>query len=103
MIARLWHGATLAEKAEQYLAFLQARAVPDYRAISGNLSVNILHRTVGVITHYLIVTHWESREAIEAFAGRDIARAKYYREDVDFLLEFEPTVEHYEAVDVGAT
>ncbi|MEO8367163.1 MAG: hypothetical protein ABI538_13260 [Pseudoxanthomonas sp.] len=38
----------------------------------------------------------ESREAIEAFAGSDIARAKYYREDVDYLLECEPTVEHYE-------
>ncbi|KAF1715644.1 antibiotic biosynthesis monooxygenase, partial [Pseudoxanthomonas yeongjuensis] len=35
-------------------------------------------------------------EAIAAFAGNDIAQAKYYREDVDFLLEFEPTVEHYE-------
>ena len=96
MIARLWRGVTLAEKSEAYLAFLQARAVPDYRAIPGNLSVDILHRTVGAITHYLIVTRWESREAIAAFAGNDIARAKYYREDVDFLLEFEPTVEHYE-------
>lgn len=96
MIARLWRGATLTEKADQYLAFLQARAVPDYRAIPGNISVNVLHRTVGAITHYLIVTHWESREAIEAFAGTDITRARYYRQDVDFLLEFEPTVEHYE-------
>ncbi|KAF1713767.1 antibiotic biosynthesis monooxygenase [Pseudoxanthomonas yeongjuensis] len=96
MIARLWRGVTLAEKSEAYLAFLQARAVPDYRAIPGNLSVDILHRTVGAITHYLIVTRWESREAIAAFAGNDIAQAKYYREDVDFLLEFEPTVEHYE-------
>jgi len=96
VIARLWRGVTLAEKSEAYLAFLQARAVPDYRAIPGNLSVDILHRTVGAITHYLIVTRWESHEAIAAFAGSDIARAKYYREDVDFLLEFEPTVEHYE-------
>ncbi len=96
MIARLWHGVTLAEKAEQYLAFLRTRAVPDYRATPGNLSVDILHRTVGAITHYLIVTRWESPQAIEAFAGSDITQAKYYREDVDFLLEFEPTVEHYE-------
>lgn len=98
MIARLWHGVTLAEKAEGYLVFRHARALPDYRATPGNLSVNILHRTVGSITHYMIVTHRESREAIAAFAGSDIARAKYYREDVDYLLEFEPTVEHYEAL-----
>lgn len=96
MIARLWHGVTLAERTAEYLAFLQARAVPDYRATPGNLTVNILHRTTGAMTHYLIVTHWESIQAIEAFAGADIERAKYYREDVDFLLEFEPTVQHYE-------
>ena len=96
MIARLWHGVTLAERAGEYLSFLHARAVPDYRAIPGNLSVDILHRTVGAFTHYLIVTRWESHEAIAAFAGADIAKARYYREDVDFLLEFEPTVEHYE-------
>lgn len=98
MIARLWHGVTLAERTAEYLAFLQARAVPDYRATPGNLSVNVLHRTTGAMTHYLIVTHWESPQAIEAFAGADIDRAKYYREDVDFLLEFEPTVQHYEVL-----
>lgn len=98
MIARLWHGVTLAERTAEYLAFLQARAVPDYRATPGNLSVNILHRTTGAMTHYLIVTHWQSLQAIEAFAGADVDRAKYYREDVDFLLEFEPTVQHYEVL-----
>lgn len=96
MIARLWHGVTLAERTAEYLAFMQARAVPDYRATPGNLSVNILHRTTGTVTHCLIVTYWESTQAIEAFVGADIDRAKYYREDVDFLLEFEPTVRHCE-------
>jgi hypothetical protein len=38
----------------------------------------------------------QSLEAIRAFAGEDISRAKYYPQDRDFLLEFEPTVEHYE-------
>jgi len=95
VIARTWHGVTTAATAAGYLAFLRARAVPDYRATPGNLSVEILHRTEGALTHYLIVTHWESVDAIAAFAGHDIARAKYYPEDRDFLLEFEPTVQHY--------
>lgn len=34
-----------------------------------------------------------------AFAGSDISVAKYYPDDADFLLEFEPTVEHFEAYD----
>lgn len=95
MIARIWHGVTLAEKSTEYLALLQARAVPDYRSIPGNVSVEILHRSTGYVTHFLIVTHWESNEAIAAFAGDDIEQARYYPEDRDFLLEFEPNVQHY--------
>ena len=30
--------------------------------------------------------------------GEDVERAKYYPEDSDFLLEFEPKVVHYEVV-----
>ena len=44
------------------------------------------------------MTFWESLEAIRDFAGDDIEAAKYYPEDRDFLLEFEPTVVHYEVV-----
>ena len=35
---------------------------------------------------------------IKAFAGDDIELAKYYPEDKDFLIEFEPKVVHYEVV-----
>ena len=95
MIARLWHGITPTAKASEYLAFLQARAVPDYRSVAGNRAVHLLHRQVGEVTHFLIVTHWESLESIAAFAGTDIERAKYYDEDKQFLLGFEATVQHY--------
>jgi hypothetical protein len=39
VIARIWHGTTATSKADAYLAFLQARAVPDYRSTHGNLAV----------------------------------------------------------------
>lgn len=95
MIARLWHGTTLAENAGAYLAFLQSRALPDYRSIPGNRSVDILHHRVGYVTHFLVISHWESEASIAAFAGDDILQAKYYPEDRGFLLEFEPQVQHY--------
>ena len=95
MIARIWHGITPAAKADAYLAFLRGRALPDYRATPGNLAAYVLRRDDGAVTHFITLTHWQSLEAIEVFAGRDIARAKYYPEDADFLLEFEPTVQHY--------
>jgi heme-degrading monooxygenase HmoA len=96
MIARIWHGTTPTAKADAYLDFLQRRAVPDYRAVPGMREVHILRRPDGDVTHFMTVTHWDSTDAIAAFAGRDIARAKYYPEDNDFLLEFEPTVQHHE-------
>ncbi|UNK48765.1 antibiotic biosynthesis monooxygenase [Lysobacter sp. S4-A87] len=96
MIARLWHGVTLREDAEEYLAFLRQRAVPDYRGTPGNVSVSLMHRVEGRLAHFLILTHWESLSAIEAFAGSDVTRAKYYPEDHRFLLEFEPAVVHYD-------
>jgi hypothetical protein len=44
------------------------------------------------------MTFWQTKDAITGFAGNDPEVAKYYPEDQDFLLEFEPTVVHYEVV-----
>ena len=96
LIARTWHGRTAAIKADEYLKFLIERAIPDYQSIAGNRGVTILRRMQGAEAHFLILTIWASREAIKAFAGVDIEKAKYYDEDQDFLLEFEPSVTHYE-------
>jgi len=96
MIARQWHGTTPTPKADAYLAFLVERALPDYRGTPGNLGAFILRRTDGDLTHFTTLTWWDSLRSIEAFAGSDISRAKYYPEDDGFLLEFEPTVMHSE-------
>jgi heme-degrading monooxygenase HmoA len=96
MIVRMWHGRVEAGKAAQYRDFLNERAIPDYRAVKGNLSVHILERVEGGVTHFVTLTLWESLDAIRAFAGEDVEAAKYYPEDRDFLLEFEPRVVHYD-------
>ncbi len=96
MIARIWHGVTPGAKADEYLDFLRKRAIPDYRSVEGNQSVYILRRVEGDVAHFLTLTLWESVEAVQRFAGSDFEKAKYYPEDKAFLLEFEPTVTHYE-------
>ena len=98
MIVRMWHGRVPAEKADRYREFLNQRAVPDYRSVPGNISVHILERADGDVTHFVTMTFWDSLDVIRGFAGEDIDLAKYYPEDRDFLLEFEPTVAHYEVV-----
>ena len=98
MIVRLWHGRVPTEKAPRYREFLERRAIPDYRSVAGNLSVHILERPEGPITHFATLTFWRSMGDIRAFAGEPVETAKYYPEDRDFLLEFEPAVVHYEVV-----
>jgi heme-degrading monooxygenase HmoA len=96
MIARIWHGAVRKERSDDYLDLMRTVALPDYRSVPGNLGAYALRREDGEVAHFLMLTFWESREAIVAFAGDDISAAKYYDFDKDFLLELEPTVEHYD-------
>ncbi len=58
----------------------------------------VLRRIEDDRAHFLTVSFWESMGAIEGFAGSDPERARYYPEDREFLLDFEPTVEHYEVL-----
>ncbi len=98
MIVRLWHGRVPTSKASAYREFLNKRAIPDYRAVDGNIAVYILERQEGEITHFITLTFWEDMEAVKKFAGDDPEAAKYYPEDREFLLEFEPRVVHYRVV-----
>jgi heme-degrading monooxygenase HmoA len=98
MIVRMWHGRVPTSKAQAYRQFQIERAIPDYQSVPGNLSVHILERQQGDVAHFVTLTFWENLDTIRGFAGDDVERAKYYPEDNDFLLEFEPTVVHYEVV-----
>jgi heme-degrading monooxygenase HmoA len=98
MIVRMWHGKVPNNKAAAYRSFLSARAIPDYKSVEGNISVHVLERMEGEVTHFVTLTFWRSLEDIKRFAGQDVERAKYYDEDKDYLIEFEPNVVHYQVV-----
>ena len=96
MIGRIWHGITKAADADDYLEYLRRTGVRDYRATPGNRGVYVLRRLEGGRSHFLLISLWESNDAIRRFAGDDVEQAKYYPEDERFLLSLEPHVEHYE-------
>ena len=101
MIVRIWHGRVPHEKAASYRDFLSERAIPDYRGVPGNLGVFVLERPAADAVHFVTLTYWTNLEAIHAFAGEDVLKAKYYPEDKDYLLEFEPEVVHYTVADAA--
>jgi heme-degrading monooxygenase HmoA len=47
---------------------------------------------------FLLVSLWDSEEAIRRFAGDDIDKAVFYPEDERFLVERDDHVWHYEVV-----
>lgn len=96
MIARIWHGRTLAGQANAYLEYINQTGVPDYRQTPGNLGVFVFRQIEGTEAHFLTLSLWDSYESIQRFAGDEYQFAKYYPEDEQYLLEFEPNVQHYE-------
>lgn len=98
MIARTWHGAVSVEKANAYHDYLLETGVPDYQKTPGNRGVYVFRRSEAGTTHFLLLTLWDSLDAIRTFAGDDVERARYYPKDEEYLLELEPTVTHYEVL-----
>ena len=96
MIARICGGETLQARSEEYLKYLKATGIKDYRETQGNQGVLVLRRINEGRAEFLLVSLWESWDAIRAFAGDDLEKAVYYPEDQKFLLALEPTVIHYE-------
>jgi hypothetical protein len=99
MIARRWHGRVSAAKAEEYLRLMERVGLPDYRSTQGNRGAWCLHRQDGDIVHVEMFTFWDDEVAIRRFAGDELLKAKYYDFDPDFLLELEPEVLHFEAIE----
>ena len=98
-IARIWKGEVPLDRSDEYLEQMRTVALPDYRSTDGNQGAFALRRDLGDRAEFLMLTFWESREAIRAFAGDDINAAKYYDFDADVLLEMVPHVEHFEVFD----
>ncbi len=96
MIARYWSGDVPASRADDYQLYLEKTGIRDLNATPGNRGVYVLRRTEGDRTRFVFVSLWDSLDAIRAFAGDDVEKARYYPEDREFLLEMSPRVTHYE-------
>lgn len=102
MIARLWRGVVAAENAEAYWRYLMDFGVRDYRGCDGNDAVFVLRQNAEVRVHFLLLSFWKSRQAIAAYAGADIEQARYYRFDLERLIDPAQRVEHYEVCSAGS-
>jgi heme-degrading monooxygenase HmoA len=100
MLARTWRGTTRADDAERYLDYLRKTGLAEYARIPGHRRTLTLRRVDGDRAEFLIVTLWDSMDAVRRFAGDEPERAVFYPEDDRFLIARDDHVTHYEVVDM---
>lgn len=94
----MWKGSTKRTDSDAYFDYLKETGLKEYEETSGNLGVYVLRRDYDDKTEFLLLSHWESMEAIEAFAGPSPDKAVFYPEDDNYLVEFDKHVTHYEVL-----
>jgi len=98
MLARTWRGATRAHDADVYLDYLHRTGFAGFRSTPGNQGAFCLRRIVEDKAEFLIISLWDSEEAVRRFAGEDIEQAVFYPEDQRYLVDRDLQVHHYEVV-----
>jgi heme-degrading monooxygenase HmoA len=94
-IVREWHGKTSAANADRYERYL-AESIRKFTTIPGNRGYELLRENAGDITHFSVLSFWDSRESIRGYAGADIEKVRPLPRDPEFLIDPEGTVRNYE-------
>lgn len=98
MISRIWHGWTTLEKADAYEALLREEIFAGIRArrIAGFKDIQLLRRTAGTEVEFVTIMHFESVDAVRAFAGPDYEACVVPPKARAILSRFDERSQHYE-------
>jgi heme-degrading monooxygenase HmoA len=94
----MWKGRAQKSRAHEYEAFVTKNVFPKIEAIEGHRATYLLQRMVDGEVEFVVLTLWESMDAIRRFAGEDSLRAVVEPEARSILSSFEETVAHYDVV-----
>jgi len=97
-ILRMWKARSKAEKFGAYAQHVTGKVFPALAAIGGHRGAYLLKRTAGEAVEVMVLTLWESVEAIRKFAGSDVEKAVVEPEAQAVLTDFDKTVAHFEIV-----
>lgn len=87
------------DKADLYRRHFRRNVRPQIEALPGFAGAWLLERTENGEVEFLAVTHWQSLDAIKAFAGPDVSRAKVEPQARAVLDRFETSATHYAIAD----
>ncbi len=98
MILRMWKARSPAEKSHRYIQHATEKVFPALRAIEGHRGAYLLRRAVDGVVELVVLTLWESTEAVRKFAGVKPEKAVVEPEAQAVLTDFDETVTHFEIV-----
>ncbi|HEX9332464.1 MAG TPA: antibiotic biosynthesis monooxygenase [Anaerolineales bacterium] len=98
MIARMWRGFAFPEKAEDYVKHLQMSVLPELRQIEGFQEVYLMRQDSSESVEFIVLTIWESMDAIHKFAGENAEIAVVASSAQPLFREYDSTVKHFEIV-----
>ena len=100
IILRRWTGRIRTTDGTDYVRYIEAVGLSEYRQTPGNLGCQMLLRDLGDgMTEVTTLSWWRSMDAIRAFAGPDPSKAVVEPGAVAALTDYDPTVQHYEVVE----
>jgi len=97
-ILRMWRARSTVEKAGQYAQHATAKVFPKLRAIPGHRGAYLLRRPDAGAVQLVVLTLWESMDAVREFAGEQPDKAVVEREARAVLTSFDESVTHFQVV-----
>jgi heme-degrading monooxygenase HmoA len=102
MIVRTWRGRAALTNPDAYPSHFRHNVLPALRKIGGFRGAALLRENGADTIEFLVLTRWDSMEAIRAFAGDDPGHAVVEPEAVAALVSFDRRSRHYELVEEAA-
>jgi uncharacterized protein YciI/heme-degrading monooxygenase HmoA len=97
-ILRMWKARSTVDKADEYVRHATNKVFPALRAIEGHRGAYLLRRAVDGAIEFVVLTLWDSMEAVRKFAGVDPEKAVVEPEARAVLTSFDDSVLHFEVV-----
>ena len=94
----MWRARSTAENAHKYAQHATKKVFPALRAIEGHRGAYLLRRVVDGAIELVVLTLWESMEAVRRFAGAEPEKAVVEPEARAVLSNFDESVTHFEVV-----
>ena len=99
VIIREWRGRAAGSNPDAYPDHFRSTVMPELRRLPGFLGADLCRRQLGDKTEFLVLTKWQSMDAIRAFAGADAGKAIVEPAGVAALVDFDDRARHYETID----